>query len=105
MLIFPKLRMGLYFLIEKGAKADQSFFLKFSQNYFKLIRDIFFNIHVEITNEIGLSMLFQRSLPFTRCLLDTSPETDRISSFFGEHLSLVSSQELQINQVVKQSLK
>ena len=77
--------MGLYFLIEKGAKADQSFSLKFSQNFFSLIRDIFFNIHVEISDEIGLSMLFQRPLPFTRCLLDTSPETDRISSFFWEH--------------------
>ena len=28
---FPTLRMGLYFLIEKGAKPDQSFSLKFSQ--------------------------------------------------------------------------
>ena len=42
---------------------------------------------------------------FTRCLLDTSPETDRISSFFGKHLSLVSSQVLQVNQVVKQSIR
>ena len=40
--------MGLYFLIEKGAKADQSFSLKFLQNYLSLIRDIFFNIRVEI---------------------------------------------------------
>ena len=74
--------MGLYFLIEKGATAGQSFSLKFSQNYFNLIRDIFFNIHVEITDEIGLSLLFKRSLPIPRCLLDTLPETDRISSFF-----------------------
>ena len=55
--------MGLYFLIEKGATAGQSFSLKFSQNYFNLIRDIFFNIHVEIADEIGLSLLFQQSLP------------------------------------------
>ena len=86
LLIFPTLRMGLYFLIEKGARADQSFSLKFSQHYFNLIRDIFFNIRVEIADEIGLNMLYQRSLPFTRCLLDTSPETDRISSLYWEHL-------------------
>ena len=30
MLIFPILGMGLYFLIEKGAEADQIFSLKFS---------------------------------------------------------------------------
>ena len=42
--------MSLYLLIEKGAKADQSFSLKFSQNYCNLIRDIFFNILVEISS-------------------------------------------------------
>ena len=48
LLIFPTLGMVLYFLIEKGAEADQSFSLKFLQNYLSLIRDIFFNIRVEI---------------------------------------------------------
>ena len=86
MLIFPILGMGLYFLIEKGAEADQIFSLKFSQNYFNLIRDIFFNIRVEIADESELNMLYQRSPPFTRCLLDTSPETHRISSLYWEHL-------------------
>ena len=86
LLIFPTLRMGLYFSIEKGAKAHQSFSLKFSQNYFNLLRDIFFNIRVEIADESELNMLYQRSLPFTRCLLDTSPETHRVSSLYWEHL-------------------
>ena len=85
MLIFPTLGMGLYFLTEKGGKADQSFSLKFSQNHFNLIRDIFFNISVEIADESELNMLCQRSLPFTRCLLDTSPETHRVSSLYWEH--------------------
>ena len=31
-------------------------------------------------------MLYQRSHPFTRCLLDTSPETHRVSSLYWEHL-------------------
>ena len=86
LLIFPTLGMGLYFLIEKGTKADQRFSLKFLQNYFSLIRDIFFNIRVEITDEIELNMLYERSLPFTSCLLDTSPETHRVLSLYWEHL-------------------
>ena len=86
LLIFPTLGMGFYFLIEKGAKADQSFSLKFLQNYFSLIRDIFFNIRVEIADEIELNMLYERSLPFTSCLLDTSPETHRVLSLYWEHL-------------------
>ena len=86
LLIFPTLGMGLYFLIEKGAKADLSFSLNFLQNYFSLIRDIFFNIRVEIADEIELNMLYERSLPFTSCLLDTSPETHRVSSLYWKHL-------------------
>ena len=41
---------------------------------------------MEIADEIELNMLYQRSLPFTRCLLDTLQETDRISSLYWEHL-------------------
>ena len=62
LLIFPTLRMGLYFLTEKGTKADQSFSLKFSQNHFNLIRDIFFNIRVEIADESQLNMLLVFSI-------------------------------------------
>ena len=42
-----------------------------------LIRDISFNIDVEILHEIA-EMLFDRSLPSKRCLLDISPQWDRI---------------------------
>ena len=43
-----------------------------------LIRKISFNIHVEISDEIAVNILFDRSLPNTKCLLDISPEWDRI---------------------------
>ena len=35
-----------------------------------LIQDISLDIHMEIANEIDVDMLFYRSLPSTRCLLD-----------------------------------
>ena len=68
LLIFPTLGMGLYFLIEKGAEADQSFSLKFLQNYLSLIRDIFFS-----TNK--------------------------------QRQTCIKSKSLQVDQVVKQSLR
>ena len=44
-----------------------------------LIRDISFNIHVEIfTWDCGKSYIFDRLLPSKRCLLDISPEWDII---------------------------
>ena len=38
------------------------------------LRDISYNINVEIADEIEVNMLFDRSLPSTRCFLDISPE-------------------------------
>ena len=52
-----------------------------------LIRDIAFNSHVEIIDEIKVNMLYHWSLPFTRCLWDIQSERDIIWSFFLAEIS------------------
>ena len=57
-----------------AAKAGPSVFPEILAEIL-LLRDISFNIHVEIADEIEVNMLFHQSLPSTRFLLDVSPET------------------------------
>ena len=62
---------------QSAAKVGRSVFPEIHVELL-LILDISFNIHVEIADEIEVDMLFHRSLPPTRRLLDISLETDKI---------------------------
>ena len=42
------------------------------------LRDISYNITVEIADQIEANMLFDRSPPSTRCFLDISPEREHL---------------------------
>ena len=55
------------------SKADRTAFPEIHPELPQL-RDISYNIHVEIADEIEVNMLFDRSPPSTRCFLDISPE-------------------------------
>ena len=55
------------------SKADRTAFPEIHPELPQL-RDISYNINVEIADEIEVNMLFDRSLPSTRCFLDISPE-------------------------------
>ena len=55
------------------SKADRTAFPKIYPELPQL-RDISYNIYVEITDEIEVNVLFDRSLPSTRCFLDILPE-------------------------------
>ena len=55
------------------SKADRTVFPEIHPELPQL-RDISYNINVEIADEIEVNMLFDRSLPSTRCFLDISPE-------------------------------
>ena len=51
------------------SKADRTAFPEIHPELLQL-RDISYNINVEIADEIEVNMLFDRSLPSTRCFLD-----------------------------------
>ena len=55
------------FQLKPAAKVGQSVVHEIISEQL-LIRDIAFNSHVEIIDEIEVNMLYHRSLPFTRCL-------------------------------------
>ena len=55
------------------SKADRTAFPEIHPELPQL-RDISYNINVEIADEIEVNMLFDRSLPSTRSFLDISPE-------------------------------
>ena len=55
------------------SKADRTVFPEIHPELPQL-RDISYNIHVEIADEIEVNMLFDRSPPSRRCFLDISLE-------------------------------
>ena len=59
------------------SKADRTVFPEIHPELPQL-RDISYNIHVEIVDEIEANMLFDRSPPSTRCFLDISPEREHL---------------------------
>ena len=65
------------------SKADRTVFPEIHPGLPQL-RDISYNINVEITDEIEVNMLFDRSLPSTRCFLDISLERYTLRAGTGE---------------------